>query len=236
MIGLISELQRSDAISLDRFLHLPVSPSSAFLINYLGSSVSLSLILMLPAMAGLSAGLVLSRGATMLWLFPLVAAFFLLMTAVTYQFRGWLASMMQNPRRRRAIVAVIPVLFFLSFQLPNIWINLSPGARQQREARAEARRERARLDKDLADGRITREEYAETPSAAAGPELGRGLRDGAAGQSDRATGLAGVWRRSRDGRARVAPDCRSARDGPHWRPQPETGLRDDTPFVQRRFR
>ena len=66
MIGLMSELQRSDAISLDRFLHLPVSPTSAFLINYLGSSLSLSLVLMLPAMTGLSAGLVLSRGPGML--------------------------------------------------------------------------------------------------------------------------------------------------------------------------
>ena len=62
MVGLMSELQRSDALSLDRFLYLPVSPAGAFLINYLGSSVSLSLVLMLPAMTGLSAGLVLSRG------------------------------------------------------------------------------------------------------------------------------------------------------------------------------
>ena len=66
MVGLMSELQRSDAISLDRFLHLPVSPTGAFLINYLGSSISLSLVLMLPAMTGLSAGLVLSRGPVML--------------------------------------------------------------------------------------------------------------------------------------------------------------------------
>ena len=60
--GLMAELQRTDAISLDRFLHLPVSPSSAFLINFLGSSVSLAMVLVLPAMIGLAAGLVLSRG------------------------------------------------------------------------------------------------------------------------------------------------------------------------------
>jgi hypothetical protein len=139
--GLMAELQRADVISLDRFLHLPVSPAGAFLINYLGSSVSLSVILMLPAMTGMAAGLVLSRGAVMLLLFPLVAAFFLMMTAVTYQFRGWLASMMQNPRRRRAIMTAIPALFILMFQLPNIWNNLGPGARERREARTEARRE-----------------------------------------------------------------------------------------------
>jgi ABC-2 type transport system permease protein len=172
MIGLMSELQRSDAISLDRFLHLPVSPTSAFLINYLGSSLSLSLVLMLPAMTGLSAGLVLSRGPGMLVLFPLVAAFFLMMTAVTYQFRGWLASMMENPRRRRTIVAAVPVLFILVFQLPNVWNNLSPGATERREARAEARRTKETLDKDLAAGRITREEYARRrpPTPARSPD------------------------------------------------------------------
>jgi hypothetical protein len=134
LAGLMSELQRSDTLSLDRFLYLPVSPAGAFLINYLGSSVSLSLVLMLPAMTGLAAGLVLSRGPGMLLLFPLVAAFFLMMTAVTYQFRGWLASMMENPRRRRTIMTVVPLLFILMFQLPNIWINLGPGARERREA------------------------------------------------------------------------------------------------------
>jgi hypothetical protein len=159
LTGVLSELQRADAISLDRFLHLPVSPTGAFLINYLGSSFGLSLVLMLPAMIGLSAGLVLSRGAVMLLLFPLVAAFFLMMTAVTYQFRGWLASMMKNPRRRRAIMAAVPVLFVVAFQFPNAWNNLGPGAEERRAARAEARQARARLEDDLANRRITREEY-----------------------------------------------------------------------------
>jgi hypothetical protein len=122
LAGLMSELQRSDTLSLDRFLRFRCR-RRAFLINYLGSSVSLSLVLMLPAMTGMAAGLVLSRGPGMLLLFPLVAAFFLMMTAVTYQFRGWLASMMENPRRRRTIMAVVPILFILLFQLPNIWIN-----------------------------------------------------------------------------------------------------------------
>jgi hypothetical protein len=159
LTGLMSELQRADAISLDRFLHLPVSPTSAFLINYLGSSFSLSVILMLPAMIGLSIGLVLSRGAYMLLLFPLVATFFLMMTAVTYQFRGWLASMMKNPRRRRAIMAAVPVLFVVTFQLPNVWNNLGPGAQERRAARADGRRARSTLEDQLSAGRITREEY-----------------------------------------------------------------------------
>ena len=36
-IGLLTELQRSEVLSLDKFLHLPVSLTGAFLINYLSS-------------------------------------------------------------------------------------------------------------------------------------------------------------------------------------------------------
>ena len=38
-IGLLTELQRNDPLSLSKFLHLPVSVNSAFLINYLSSLV-----------------------------------------------------------------------------------------------------------------------------------------------------------------------------------------------------
>jgi len=159
MIGLMSELQRSELLSLDNFMHLPVSPSGAFLINSLGSSIGLSLILFLPAMTGLAIGLMFSRGLTMLLLFPLIVTFLLMVTAVTYQFRGWLASMMANPRRRRTIIAVVTVLFILVFQLPNLLLNFGPGAKEKRQASQEARKEVAVRDQNLADGLITKEEY-----------------------------------------------------------------------------
>jgi ABC-2 type transport system permease protein len=138
LIGLASELQRSDVLSFDRFLHLPVSPTGAFLINYLGSSLTLSVALFLPAMTGLSLGLVVSRGPRMLLLLPMVAALFLMVTAVTYLFRGWLASMMQNPRRRRAIIAAVPILFVLAAQLPNVLNRMRPDADVSREGSAKA--------------------------------------------------------------------------------------------------
>lgn len=139
VVGLMVELQQSESLSIDRFLHLPVSPGGAFLINYVGSSFSLSVVLFLPAMIGLSAGLTLSVGPVMLLQFPLVAAFFLMVTAVTYQFRGWLASMMANPRRRRTIVAVVTVAFITAFQIPTLWSHFSPWAREARQARTVAR-------------------------------------------------------------------------------------------------
>ena len=159
MIGLMSELQRSELLSLDNFMHLPVSPSGAFLINYVGSSISLSFIFFLPAMIGLSLGLIFSRGLAMLPLFPLIVTFFLMVTAVTYQFRGWLASMMANPRRRRTIIAVVTLLFILVFQVPNLWIHFGPGATERQHARKDTGKEFAQLDQDHANGLISKEEY-----------------------------------------------------------------------------
>lgn len=40
LIGLMLELQRAEMLTLDKLLHLPVSPAGAFLINYLGSLLS----------------------------------------------------------------------------------------------------------------------------------------------------------------------------------------------------
>ena len=37
MIGVVTDLQRSESLSPDKFLHLPVSLSSVFLVNYLTS-------------------------------------------------------------------------------------------------------------------------------------------------------------------------------------------------------
>jgi ABC-2 type transport system permease protein len=159
LIGLVSELQHTELLSLDNFMYLPVSPAGAFLINYIGSSIGLSLILFLPAMIGLGAGLTLSRGPAMLLSFPLILTFFLMVTAITYQFQGWLASMMTNPRRRRTIIAVVTLLFVLVFQIPNILTNFNPGARNKRQERQEASKEFASLKKELDAGRITPEEY-----------------------------------------------------------------------------
>lgn len=159
IVGLMGELNSSELLSLDNFMHLPVSPSGAFLINYAGSSFGLSLILFLPAMIGLGIGLTLSRGIGMLILFPLIAAFFLMITALTYQFRGWLASMMANPKRRRTIIAVVTLLFVLIFQIPNILSNLGPDAGARKETEREGYKKVELLNKDLAAGRITKNEY-----------------------------------------------------------------------------
>src|SRR5262249_34856943 len=57
MIGLLTDLQRAEVLSLTKFLHLPVPLSRAFFINYLSSLLSVNLLLFGPPMVGLCLGL-----------------------------------------------------------------------------------------------------------------------------------------------------------------------------------
>ncbi|MFO0843307.1 MAG: hypothetical protein U0797_13070 [Gemmataceae bacterium] len=159
-IVLLADLQRTDPLTLDRVLHLPVSPTGAFVINYLSSLVNVTLILFLAAAAGLSVGLVISRGPAMLLLFPLLAAFSLALTALTYQFQGWLASLMSNPRRRRTIIVALTASFILLAQLPNL-VNLAAARRRADpdEGQAQHLQDQARLRESLAEGKIPLDEF-----------------------------------------------------------------------------
>jgi hypothetical protein len=126
LIGLFSDLQRSEGLAIDKILHLPVSPAGAFLVNYLSSLFSLTLAAFLPGMVGLILGEVFAGNARMLLALPLLAAFVLAVTGVTYQFQGWLASLMTNPRRRRTVIVLVTAAFILVFQLPNLLNVLRP--------------------------------------------------------------------------------------------------------------
>lgn len=135
-IGLLTELQRTESLSLAKFMHLPVSVNGAFLINYVSSLVRLSTIVFVPILLGLGLSLPLSRGASMLTVLPATGAFLLMVTAVTYQFQGWLAALMSNPRRRRTVVMIVTVAFVLIFQLPNLvrFVGPWPGRRNAEQA------------------------------------------------------------------------------------------------------
>jgi ABC-2 type transport system permease protein len=160
MIGLISDLQRAEALSMEKFLHLPVSLTGVFVLNYLTSLFSVSLILMVPAMLGFALGLILGRGLGMLLLLPLLAAFLLMLTALTYQFQGWLASLMVNKRRRRTIVVVVTGAFLLLFQLPNL-ISMYRPWRQEGpdDLSVQLVKEQTELDRARQAGEITAKEY-----------------------------------------------------------------------------
>lgn len=158
--GLLAELQRSEAVSIQKVLHLPVSPTSAFFINYLSSLFRITLILFLAVAIGLSLGVLFSRGLLMLLMFPLIAAFVLALTAITYQFQGWLASLMSNPRRRRTIIVLVTAGFILLVQIPNL-LNLSQpwNKKNPKEKISKRHEEQTALARQLNAGEITPEEY-----------------------------------------------------------------------------
>jgi hypothetical protein len=167
-LGLLVELQRSEVLSLEKFLHLPVSLAGVFLLNYLSSFFSISLIVFVPAMLGLTLGLALSKGPMMLLVLPLLAAFVLMVTAVTYQFQGWLASLMVNKRRRRTIIVVMTAAFVLLCQLPNL-VNVFTHWDNQREVEIKTRchADLAELDRTYNPGEINSKQFPVSAVAAA---------------------------------------------------------------------
>jgi len=123
LIGLITEIQRSESVDLAKLLHLPVSLRQVFALNYIASHLTAAILLFVPGMVTLGVGLVFSSGVRMVLLIPLALSFVLMITAWTYCLRGWLAALMVNKRRRRAVVVWITIGFVLLFQLPGVIIN-----------------------------------------------------------------------------------------------------------------
>lgn len=119
-IGLVSELQRSEALSLDRFLHLPVSLSGVFTLNYLCSLVCATAILFAAQVIGLSLGLAFGKGPLLALQLPAGFAFLFMVTALSYQFQGWLAALMVNKRRRRTVIVLVSLVMILLLQSPNL--------------------------------------------------------------------------------------------------------------------
>ena len=124
VIGIVSEIQRSETIDIGRMLHLPISLRDIFLVNYVVSHLTLSVILLLPLMLGLILGLILSGQWLMVLMYPLVLGLVFMVTAWSYCLRGWLAALMVNKRRRRAIIAGVTFGFIVIVQLPNIIGNI----------------------------------------------------------------------------------------------------------------
>ena len=132
MIGIVSEIQRSETIDISRMLHLPISLRDIFLVNYIASHLTISVILFLPLILGLCLGLLLSGLWLMILMFPLVLGLVFMITAWTYCLRGWLAALMVNKRRRRAIIAGVTFSFIVLVQLPNIIGNIARERKKHR--------------------------------------------------------------------------------------------------------
>ncbi|MBI2808168.1 MAG: ABC transporter permease [Planctomycetes bacterium] len=154
--GLMAELQRSEAFALDKFMHLPVSLASAFLLNYFSSLVSLTMLLFAPVLVGLSLGLTFGKSPVLVVQLPLAISFVFMATALTYHFQGWLASLMVNKRRRRTIIVVVTLVFVLIFQVPNLINIYQPWKGLEGE---QMQKESAELTRALNAKEITKDEF-----------------------------------------------------------------------------
>ena len=138
LLGLLTELQQSESLDLQRLMHLPVLLGQVFVLNFIASHAVFSIALFVPAMIGLALGLALSRGPLLLLQVPLALAMVFMVSAWTYCLRGWLAALMTNPRKRRAIVAGITVFMMVLSQWPNLHHQLHRGEARRTSAREPA--------------------------------------------------------------------------------------------------
>ena len=162
VMALMVELQRSEMLSLKNLLHLPVSLSGAFFLNYTSSLASLTVLLFLPAMFGLCLASVLHFGGKSLVVFALLTSFLLMVTAVSYQLRGWLAQLMENKRTRGTVIAITTIVFVAISQIPNFISLRSMKSRNAAsgERRAAYAKRLDELGEQLKAGEIDTEEYA----------------------------------------------------------------------------
>ena len=160
-ISLLVEVQRMELLSLEKLLHLPMTLRDAFLLNYLSSLASLQIVCFVPLSLGVCIALSITSGLKMLLMFPLVLSFVLMLTAVTYHFRGWLASLMADKRRQRTVVVMFTFGFIAISQVPNIVLQLSiPKSEKAAKQRAqEQTAESQALTDALNRNEISREAY-----------------------------------------------------------------------------
>lgn len=123
-MGLVNEIQRSETIDFQRLMHLPISLPQLFLLNFVSSLFTPTLLISAPAVMALSLGATLGHSVLWILLIPLALGFFFMIAAWTYCLRGWLVSLMVNPRRRRAIATWMTIAVVLLVQGPNLYYNV----------------------------------------------------------------------------------------------------------------
>ncbi len=158
--GLVTELQKSEALSLEKLLHLPVSLTGAYLLNYFSSWIALSMLVFVPTAIGLCVALAIVKGPVLLILFPLLLSFLIMITAITHQFRGWLQVLMVNKRRRRTIITLVTAGFFLLIQIPNV-INIAVQRSHRKQGPSEHQQTVDQLRGELVAGEIDTAQYYE---------------------------------------------------------------------------
>ncbi len=113
IVGLFNDASRGDTLSLQRLMHLPISPASVFGFNYLLSWINIPLIFLLVSGSGLVIGSSLNLGVIELWKLIPVVSFAALISALTSHLQGKLMIWMVNPQTRTRIMTIMPIVLAL---------------------------------------------------------------------------------------------------------------------------
>lgn len=125
--GLVMEVQRSDIIDIRKMLHFPVPLPVVNAINFAVSLIGFTPLLYLAGAAGLLLGLSRHAGASLLAGALPALAFFFLSAAWAYYLRGLLVVWMENKRRRRLLLTLLPFVFMIIGFAPMLLSNYIVG-------------------------------------------------------------------------------------------------------------
>ncbi|MEM9941920.1 MAG: hypothetical protein AAF939_10040 [Planctomycetota bacterium] len=121
-IGLLTELQQSELLSMDRLLHLPISLKGVFFLNYSSCLLNISFLMFAPGMLGFAVAMIYLQGIKLLLSIPLVIGFLFLVSAITYHFRGWVGRLMENKKYRGNVIVIMTLIFVLLAQVPMMYM------------------------------------------------------------------------------------------------------------------
>ena len=138
--GVVASLQRGEGLPLENLLHLPFAPHQVFLLNFALSQLTLSTVIMVPALVGLGIASTVALDFRNAVLIPASLALVICVAAVLYQVQGWIASAVANKPHRVLIGSVLLGALLLLTQAPGLYSMHQLGqerASQQEEATVE---------------------------------------------------------------------------------------------------
>jgi ABC-2 type transport system permease protein len=105
-----NDVFRSDAIPLQRLMHLPVSPWQAFAMNFFQTWINLPMLYFAMVALGLIAGSCFQDGPSILWQMTPVFLYVLMVTSITSLVQARIAVWLANPRTRRLVLVLVPAM------------------------------------------------------------------------------------------------------------------------------
>ena len=123
IIGLGAQFKGSAALSIEKLLHLPVSPASAFLSNFISSFAQLNNVLFVPPLLGFSVASIAVNGVSFAVSLLATLALVFMATALSCHLQERLATAISNNRKKQTIIAFV-IVAFMSLTLASSYFSV----------------------------------------------------------------------------------------------------------------